>query len=543
MQQFALIVIGLIAAASLVVGIVGLFRLCAIPTLAPLDPQAMAQVLRAETEFLRQCGDEQARGLRQELGEAVRGTSGNLGESIDRTLRAFGERLDKGVAAIDKGVGELAQKLDADIVRMGEEATRNRDGLRQQIDGKLDAAAAAQSERAKDLREELGANFHRLGGQMAATLTEFGDRQKERLDAGAAAVRELGEKHEKNQESLRLSVEARLDAIRLENARKLDEMRQTVDEKLNATLDTRLNEHFSRVVEQLSLANEKLGDMKNLASGVDDLRNVLTNVKVRGTFGEVQLEWLLEQFLTPDQYVKDAKVRDNTAERVEFAIRFPGKGGGEDVLLPVDAKFPRETYDRLQEASERGDPALLDLHRKQLQAQIRNCAKEIRDKYVRPPRTTDFALMFLPTEGLFAEVLRQPGLFETLQREFKVTLAGPTTLSALLNAFQMGFRSLAIERRSSEVWQILAAIQSEFGKYNSVVEKLAKHLNTAATSVESLGKRTRAMSRKLKSVEVLPSEVSATALLGLDPDDGEGGLELEPERSDAPNLLVASDED
>jgi DNA recombination protein RmuC len=235
-------------------------------------------------------------------------------------------------------------------------------------------------------------------------------------------------------------------------------------------------------------------------------------------YGEVQLELLLEQFLTPDQYVKHARVKEHTSERVEFAVRLPGKGADEEVLLAIDAKFPSESYDKLLDASEAGDTKLIETYRKQLVMQIKSCAKDICEKYINR-RTTDFAILFLPTEGLYAEVLRQPGLFEQLQRDYKVTLAGPTTLSALLNALQMGFRSLAIERRSSEVWQILGAVQNEFGKYNTVVEKLANQLTTAVNSVEKLGQRTRVMNSKLKSVEALPNGVSGPALLGLDSEE------------------------
>src|SRR5215218_4702967 len=342
---------------------------------------------------------------------------------------------------------------------MGTEAAKNRDALRQQIETKLDAAGDKQAEHSKSLREELNGSFKHLGGHISTTLTDLGHQQKERLETTTKALQTLTDKNDKSQEALKQAVEGRLDTIRQENAAKLDEMRQTVDEKLHATLENRLGESFNRVVEQLNRVHEGLGEMKSLASNVGDLRNVLTNVKVRGNFGEVQLELLLEQFLTPDQYIKDARVKDHTSERVEFAIKFPGKGGGEELLLPVDAKFPRESYEKLLEASDNGDAAGIELYRKQLQDQIKTCAKSIRDKYLNPPRTTEFAILFLPTEGLYAEVLRQPGVLEGMQRDFKVTLQGPSTLCAFLNALQMGFRSIAIEKRSSEVWQVLGAVQ------------------------------------------------------------------------------------
>jgi DNA recombination protein RmuC len=402
---------------------------------------------------------------------------------------------------------------------MGTEAAKNRDALRQQIETKLDGAGDKQAEHSKSLREELNGSFKHLGDHIATTLTDLGHQQKERLETTTKALQTLTDKNDKSQEALKQAVEGRLDIIRQENAAKLDEMRQTVDEKLHATLENRLGESFNRVVEQLNRVHEGLGEMKSLAANVGDLRNVLTNVKVRGNFGEVQLELLLEQFLTPDQYIKDARVKDHTSERVEFAIKFPGKGGGEELLLPVDAKFPRESYEKLLEASDNGDATGIELYRKQLQDQIKTFAKSIRDKYLNPPRTTEFAILFLPTEGLYAEVLRQPGVLESMQRDFKVTLQGSSTLCAFLNALQMGFRSIAIEKRSSEVWQVLGAVQSEFGKYNAVVERLGKQLNTAANSVEALGQRTRTMKRKLRTVEALPEGISAPALLGFDGED------------------------
>jgi DNA recombination protein RmuC len=264
--------------------------------------------------------------------------------------------------------------------------------------------------------------------------------------------------------------------------------------------------------------------MKSLATGVGDLKKVLSNVSVRGALGEIQLAMLLEQFLSPEQVMENATVREGSLERVEFAVRLPGRDGENEVLLPIDAKFPQEDYQRLLEASERGDVEAVQEAGAALETRIRQFARTIREKYIVPPRTTDFAVLFLPTEGLYAEVLRRPGLFEQLQREHHVTLAGPTTLTALLNALQMGFRSVAIEKRSSEVWQVLGAVRTEFGKYNEVVDRLGKQLNSAANSVDSLGRRTRAMSRTLRTVETLPAP-EAAALLGFDannaPDDGD----------------------
>lgn len=253
--------------------------------------------------------------------------------------------------------------------------------------------------------------------------------------------------------------------------------------------------------------------MQNLAAGVGDLKKLLSNVRVRGTWGEVQLGAILEQMLTPDQFIRNAQIKEGSQERVEFAILLPGQDEKSHVLLPIDAKFPQEDYDRLLSFSENGDAEGIAQASKELENRIRSFAKTIREKYIDPPKTTDFAILFLPTEGLYAEILRRPGVFEQIQKEFHVTLTGPTTLSALLNALQMGFRTLLLEKRSSEVWQILGAVSAEFSKYNEVVDKLSKQLDTAAKSVEKLGTRTRAMNRKLTGVEKLPDE-SAQLILG-----------------------------
>jgi DNA recombination protein RmuC len=470
---------------------------------------------------------DEAKALREELDGSFHRLGGNVSATLTQVGQDQKERLDA-----------TAQALKA----FSETSEKSHDNLKRAVEARLDIAAAKQSEEAKRLREELNASFHRLGSNVSSTLTDIGQQQKERLESTTRALESFGEKYEKSQEALKQTVESRLDAIRQESATKLEEMRQTVDHKLQTTLETRLGESFNRVVEQLNRVHEGLGEMKTLASNVGDLKNVLTNVKVRGTFGEVQLELLLEQFLTPDQYIKDAHVRDGSPERVEFAIRLPGKGAGEEVLLPIDAKFPRESYDRLLEASEKGDTDAIEMHRKQLETQVRLCARTICDKYINPPRTTDFAVLFLPTEGLYAQVLRQPGVFESIQRDYKVTLAGPTTLSAILNALQMGFRSIAIEKRSSEVWQILGAVKNEFGKYNEVVDGLSRQLQTALNSVDKLGTRARVMTKTLKEVEVLSGEESDRKLLSFDGEDIDvAGTPVSPSRSELQSDIVIPD--
>jgi DNA recombination protein RmuC len=336
-------------------------------------------------------------------------------------------------------------------------------------------------------------------------------------------------------DALKTAVEQRLDQMRQENSLKLEEMRATVDEKLQTTLDTRLGDSFNRVVEQLERVHKGIGEVQSLASNVGDLKRVLSNIKVRGTLGELQLGQLLEQFLSPEQFIRNARVNDETNEVVEFAIKLPGRDGERFLLLPIDAKFPQEDYDRLVLASEAGDAEQVAFAIKNLEVRVRSFAKAIQDKYICPPNTTEFAILFLPTEGLYAEILRRPGLFEQLQRDHRVTLAGPTTLSAILNAFQMGFRSMALEKRSSEVWEILGAVRGEFGKYNQVVEKLSKQLGYAARSVDNLGTRTRAMTRKLRAVETLPAE-KAAIVLGIEASI-EGEPDLEGDQTDSKEAI------
>jgi DNA recombination protein RmuC len=478
----------------------------------------VSQLLRNESDRIRQAGDEHARALRQELGDNLRGFQETtlkvfreFGDSISGDVKEFGNRLDKGVKAIDERTAAIGTKMDQDMARMGEEAGRNREALRQTIEAKLDDAAAKHAVAAKDLREEMSGSLHKLGGAVSETIGQLGEHQKERLENVTTAVTDLSAKHERGQEALKQAVEGRLDAIRTESAAKLDEMRKTVDERLQSTLETRLGESFNRVVEQLERVHKGIGEMQTLAAGVGDLKRVLSNVRVRGTFGEVQVAMLLEQFLSPEQYIKNAQVKDGSQERVEFAIRLPGREPDGEVLLPVDAKFPQEDHERLLAAAELGDAEAVAEAAKELENRIKLCARSIRDKYIATPRTTDFAILYLPTESLYAEILRRPGLFEQLQRDCHVTLTGPTTFTALLNALQMGFRS--IEKRSSEVWQILGAVRGEFGKYNEVVDKLSKQLSTAAKSVENLGMRTRAMNRKLRDVEKLP-DATAEIIIG-----------------------------
>jgi DNA recombination protein RmuC len=446
----------------------------------PAPTEQFAALVRAEADLIRRSGQEEARTLRQELGDGARGFQ----ETVLKAFQGLGESL-----------GSQMRRFEGSI------------------DAKVSDAAGKQAASARELREEMAGSFQTLGLSINATHKELGELQKERLDNATASIRLLAEKNERSLEALKRAVEEKLEAIRAENAARLDQIRETVDEKLQTTLEARLGESFNRVSEHLERVYKGIGEMQALAAGVGDLKNVLSNVRVRGTFGELQLETVLSQFLSPEQYIKNAQVKENTQERVEFAIRLPGRDGSGEVLLPVDAKFPMGDYERLIASEEKGEVAAAQAAGLELERTVRLCAKTIRDKYIAPPRTAEFAIMFLPTESLYAEVLRRPGLFEQLQREYNVTLSGPATFSALLNALQMGFRSLALEQRSGEVWKVLGAVRNEFSKYNEVVDRLSKQLNSAAESVTKLGTRTRAMSRTLRDVEKMP-DGAAEILIG-----------------------------
>ena len=371
-------------------------------------------------------------------------------------------------------------------------------------------------------REERAQSATLLGQAVTSQVGQFGAAQSERLEAFARELNRFSLGLDERFERLKMTVEGRLTAIQADNAGKLEEMRRTVDEKLHATLEQRLGESFKLVSERLEQVHRGLGEMQSLAAGVGDLKRVLSNVKTRGTWGEVQLSALLEQLLTADQFAANVATVPGSNERVDFAIRLPGRGDGAVVWLPIDAKFPIEDYQRLIDAQERGETALVEEASKAIENRLKAEARSIRDKYVAPPHTTDFALLYLPTEGLYAEALRRPGLADTLQREWRVSLAGPTTLAALLNSLQMGFRTLAIEQRSAEVWAVLGAVKSEFGKFGEALAHTKKKLDEASNSISKAETRTRQLSRRLREVEALPAG-EAEQLIGVAEFDGEDG--------------------
>jgi len=381
----------------------------------------------------------------------------------------------------------------------------------------------------RSVREEIAKNREEAAKALRQSREELAGALKGVGDTLYGQVGLLTQTTDKKLDMLREAVEQRLQAIQADNAKQLDQMRATVDEKLQGTLEKRLGESFKQVSERLEQVSKGLGEMQSLAAGVGDLKKVLTNVKTRGTWGEVQLGAMLEQVLTPDQYAANVAVKEG-GERVEFAIKLPGRGEDEKemVWLPIDAKFPVEDYQRLMDAEEKADAESAEGAAKQLEARIRQCAGDICSKYLNPPKTTDFGILFLPTEGLFAEVIRRTGLVEFVQRECRVVIAGPTTLWALLNSLQMGFRTLAIQQRSSEVWNLLSAVKTEWTKYGDVLTKVQKKIHEASETIEQAQTRTRAIGRKLKDVQELPVAEAKAALMM---ENGGGRSEDEPEET------------
>jgi len=362
----------------------------------------------------------------------------------------------------------------------------------------------------KRTREELSQSLKGSSDSLLMRLTEHFCMHKNQLDSFSKQLGEMTKLNQEKLEQMRNTVERQLRVLQEENSKKLEQMRSTVDEKLQTTLEKRLGESFKQVSERLEQVYKGLGEMRSLASGVGDLKKVLTNVKTRGTWGEIRLGNILEQILTPEQYEVNVAIKKNSSDRVEFAIKLPGQNVDKDTIvwMPIDSKFPQEDYQRLIDAQEAADKEQAEKSIKNLETRIKLEAKKIKEKYIDPPYTTDFGIMFLPVEGLYAEVLRRPGLCDTLQREYRVVVTGPTTLAALLNSLQMGFRTLAIAKRSSEVWELLGAVKTQFGQFGDALSKTKKKLQEASNSIDSAEIRTRAIERKLRDVQEIPEKDS-----------------------------------
>jgi DNA recombination protein RmuC len=463
LNQTLLIILVILAAVVLLLQVIVLLRRRGDPGLG-----AKLDALKEDSARVERTVREEQRTGREELQQGFDRFRSHLGEQLNTSAQQQAERIDG-----------FSQRLNL---------------LTERTDAGLQALAQRLGEDARKGREEI-----------TLTLNRLGEQQQQRLAA-------LTADNEKRMGEVRATLETKLGAMQQDNAAKLEQMRATVDEKLHATLETRLGESFKLVSERLEAVQRGLGEMQNLAVGVGDLKRVLTNVKKRGIFGEVQLGALLDDMLTAEQYGTNVITVPGSNDRVEFAIRMPGQEDGEHVYLPIDAKFPVEDYQRLLDAQEAGDADAAQAAGRALELRVREEAKRIHSKYVSPPHTTDFAVLYLPTEGLYAEVIRRPGLFENLQRDHRVTVAGPTTLSALLNSLQMGFRTLAIAKRSSEVWKILGAVKNEFGKFGVVLDKTRKQLDAARNSIDSAGVRTRAIERTLRDVESLSGSAGEALL-------------------------------
>lgn len=404
---------------------------------------------------------------------------------IGRNFSNGSRRLENQITAISKEQNRLEQSLKNEIAQNREENIRS---------SKLD-------------RQETSSTLKQFNESILSQMKLIADLQKNQLDTFSNQLVKLTETNELSLNKMRDTVEQKLKDIQNDNNQKLDQMRVTVDEKLHSTLEKRLGESFNSISQRLEALYKELGEVQSLANGVNDLRKALTNVKTRGTWGEIQLGNIIDEILTREQYSSNVATKKGSNDRVEYAIKLPGNDDRNTcVWLPIDAKFPQEDYQRLIDAQEGGNRTAMEEASKQLEVRIKSEAKDIREKYIDPPNTTDFGIMFLPTESLYAEVIRRTGLWEMLQREYKVVITGPTTLAALLNSLQMGFRTLAIEKRSSEVWSLLGTVKTEFGKFGDILDKTQKKLQEASNNIDTAARKTRTIERKLRNVQELPLE-------------------------------------
>jgi DNA recombination protein RmuC len=434
---------------------------------------------------------------------------------------AAAHRLESIEKAQERTERALREEMAGNRDELGKSARDQRQELKQHLDG----MRAESSTAAKQLREEIISALSGIAETITRTMGEMANVQKVQLEAMSVAIGKLTESNEKRLEAIRATLETKLESMQNNNAKQLDQMRQTVDEKLQGTLERRLGESFRQVSERLEQVHKGLGEMQTLATGVGDLKKVLTNVKTRGTWGEVQLGAMLEQILNPDQFAANVGTKEG-GERVEFAIKLPGQDTNkvQPVWLPIDAKFPIEDYQRLIEAQERADAEGAEEAGKQLENRVKACARDISEKYLNPPKTTDFGILFLPIEGLFAEVIRRNGLTDVIQREYRVVIAGPTTLWSILNSLQMGFRTLAIQERSGEVWNLLGAVKTEWTKYGAVLDAVQSKLHQATDTIEKAKVRSRAIGRKLNEVQQMPAGEAAGRLsLNIPEEEGEEG--------------------
>ncbi len=510
-------------------------------TLTQSNDTRLNQVREAVEQRLAAVQDDGGKRLDQMRAEAADAAA----KAREQVSKALGDFHD-GVAA---RIGDLTTlqstrlgQVENQLLTLTQSNEQRLDNLRVVVDDrlrlvqedsgkKLDQMRDESATSTRQLREELNAAFKAANDTVVQTMSAMRDGQKQEMDLLGTQLGKLTASNEAKLEALRVTVEEKLRQLQEDNANRLEQMRATVDEKLQGTLEKRLGESFALVSERLEQVHKGLGEMQTLASSVGDLKRVMTNVKTRGGWGEVQLEAILEQILSPAQYERNVSTREGSGEVVEFAIKLPGRGdeASDVVWLPIDAKFPKEDYERLVEAQENADLEGVEAAGKALESRVRGCAKDIAVKYLNPPKTTDFGIMFLPTEGLYAEVIRRVGLVDRIQNESRVVIAGPTTLTAILSSLQMGFRTLAIQKRSSEVWKILGAVKTEFGKFGDLLDGVKKKLDAASNKIDEATSKSRNIERKLKAVEALPAADAQALLLA----DGE--MTVEDAKRDAPS--------
>lgn len=491
---------GLLIAILIVVAVGAVLSAVTLYRVGPLEERA-GRDTRDELRAAREESRIAAKDLREEISGNQRAVAKSLSESLDSFAKQQQEQL-----------GFMAGQL-----KEFDESNRGAlERIRETFDTRIRSLQEGNEKKIEAMRKAMSEGLQGTGDALTKATSDMAKAQTAQLEGVSKQLKELNESNQTSLDRVRSTFDERVKDLQSSNEKKLDEMRKTVDEKLHDTLEKRLGESFKLVSDRLETVHKGLGEMQSLAVGVGDLKRVLSNVKLRGTWAEFQLGALLDQVLTPDQYEKNVSVKAETNERVEFAVRLPGPNDEPDnvIYLPIDSKFPHEDYARLQSASELADASAVQSATDALVRSVKSAARDISEKYVDPPSTTDFAILFLATEGLYAEVLRQPGLVEELQQSFRVVVAGPTTLTAILSSLRVGFQTLAIERRASEVWRVLAAVKTEFGKFGGVLEKVKKQLNSASRTIEQTGVRTRAMERKLRTVEQMP-DTDAEDLLSL----------------------------
>jgi DNA recombination protein RmuC len=466
---------------------------------------------------------EETNRLSEETRQEITNSFHTLGESVSTRMGQISDMQKNQLETFAKNLITLTQTTEDKLTQLTNTLASRLDSFQEKLESS-----------AKHNRDELAASLKSFQEQFKNSVSEFNDLQKQKFDGLTSKQDELLRSTEQRLEKMRDTVEVKLKSIQEDNNDKLERMRQTVDEKLHKTLEDRLGQSFQIVSERLEQVQRGLGEMQTLATSVGDLKKVFSNVRARGSLGEYRLEMILEAILAPEQYAKNVVTKEGSRENVEFAIKLPSKDTeAQFVWLPVDAKFPREVYEALLDAYEKADPILIDAANKELEKTIKSCAKDIKEKYINPPVSTDFAIMFLPFEGLYAEVVKHPALFEAIQRDFHVNVTGPSTFAAFVHSLQMGFRTLAIQKRSSEVWSLLGAVKTEFGKFGTFLDGVRKNLETASNKISQASQKSRTIERKLRSVEALPQQ-EVTKYLGESSDlDSEDEVEhQEPEKSE-----------